>query len=493
MEKRTAIALSAFIIASAFLRIYLPWHHVFQDNWVRFWEADPYYHLYIVDYLKAHGFCWQFEGFIIYPNSIMIQVTPFEALLYLIGNEKFMAFLPALLGILVIIPVYFIGKTLAGRICGLVSAAIVAVLPGEILWRTYLGFVDHHALEILLSTCYVLFILKGLKQTKWFLAAGLAMALYVWIWHGGIVFIGITAIAAFAYGIYNIHNGKGKALLASSSITLIVSLPFFFQMLPRETVITIQEMRPATGIDMFYNFGLAFLIALAGVTGLFYKLDKTKTPETIFLLVWSIALFCAVLYEMRFCYYFAINVAVLSGLVFEWLRKAIANKPRLQKALLSLLLTLILLPLPFLAVFLASQDNPAPSSDWHEALIWLKENSPDTADYAVTSWGDYGSWILAIANRYVSNTPGPGNQRISRLFLTDNATERTEMADILKTRYVIIDDTLIGKSWAMKVYAGDGYDLRFGSFLVLDYYDEPVPNFTVIHRNNTIKIYQYNP
>ena len=65
------------------------------------------------------------------------------------------AYLPAILGALVPIPVYFIGKELFGSRAGLISAALIAILPGQYLVRTLLGSTDHHAMEILFSTLII--------------------------------------------------------------------------------------------------------------------------------------------------------------------------------------------------------------------------------------------------------------------------------------------------------------------------------------------------
>ncbi|GAI16774.1 unnamed protein product, partial [marine sediment metagenome] len=46
------------------------------------------------------------------------------------------AYVPAILGTLTIIPVYFIGKELFNRWVGILAAALVAILPGEFLNRS---------------------------------------------------------------------------------------------------------------------------------------------------------------------------------------------------------------------------------------------------------------------------------------------------------------------------------------------------------------------
>ena len=64
--------------------------------------------------------------------------------------------LPAVLGALTSVPAYVLARRAAGRAAGLLAAVCVAVLPGQFLSRTRLGFADHHALEALLAPAVVL-------------------------------------------------------------------------------------------------------------------------------------------------------------------------------------------------------------------------------------------------------------------------------------------------------------------------------------------------
>jgi len=62
------------------------------------------------------------------------------------------AYFPAVLGALTTIPVYVVGKEVFDRNAGLLSAALVAILPGQFLARSLLGFTDHHAAEAFLRS-----------------------------------------------------------------------------------------------------------------------------------------------------------------------------------------------------------------------------------------------------------------------------------------------------------------------------------------------------
>jgi len=113
--------------------------------------------------------------------------------------------------------VYFIGKELFNRWVGVISAALVAILPGEFLHRSLLGFTDHHVAEVLFSAVCILFLIMAIKRARereisfghllsrdwstitkpivYTLLAGVFLGIYLLSWQGGLLFIFII----FAY------------------------------------------------------------------------------------------------------------------------------------------------------------------------------------------------------------------------------------------------------------------------------------------------------
>jgi dolichyl-diphosphooligosaccharide--protein glycosyltransferase len=130
--------------------------------------------------------------------------------------EVVAAYMPAILGTLTLIPVYFIGKALFNRWAGVISAALVVILPGEFLHRSLLGFTDHHVAEVLFSTVCMLFLIMAIKRARereislkhvlnrdwptitrpliYTLLAGIFLGLYLLSWQGGLMFIFIIFI-----------------------------------------------------------------------------------------------------------------------------------------------------------------------------------------------------------------------------------------------------------------------------------------------------------
>jgi len=162
------------------LRVFLPYEDVFVGDWVRFGLNDPWYHMRLVENLVQHfPYRITFDSFTLFPYGQEVPFVPFFDLLlgfviWVIGLgspsqhtiEVVGAYFPAILGALVTVPVYFIGKELFNRNVGLLSAGLVAILPGEFIFRSLLGFTDHHIAEVLLSAVAALFLILAIKSAR---------------------------------------------------------------------------------------------------------------------------------------------------------------------------------------------------------------------------------------------------------------------------------------------------------------------------------------
>ena len=65
--------------------------------------------------------------------------------------ERVAALVPAIVGVLAVVAVWALATIAFDRRAGLIAGLLAAILPGHFLDRTLVGFVDHHALEVLLS------------------------------------------------------------------------------------------------------------------------------------------------------------------------------------------------------------------------------------------------------------------------------------------------------------------------------------------------------
>ncbi len=162
------------------------------------------------------------------------------------------------------------------------------------------------------------------------------------------------------------------------------------------------------------NFTTGFFFSFISFGILIYLVVKQGSAEKSLLLVWSLVILAATLGQRRFAYYFAVNVALLTGYLswrilelagFKELtakalktpQKAERGKARPKKGGFHITISQVNMVLAVLIVFLvvfapivlfpspktapaiatASQARFAPSDAWVSSLSWMKENTPE--------------------------------------------------------------------------------------------------------------------
>ncbi len=219
-------ALIGIAIAALALRLSsLP--TVFYQGSIRFLEPDAYYHMRRITH-AAENFpdIILSDSYINYPFGFEIgwpplfdqMIAAFSWMLGL-GNpgirliEMVGAASPVIIGVLMIIPAFFIGKLLFERTeYGVAAALFTAILPAHVLVSLF-GFVDHHVFETFLLSLMVFVYLLMVSRPKWLYHLGaiqafvLLVALYSF--PSAPIYFGIVGLALFA-GII-IRQWKGEA------------------------------------------------------------------------------------------------------------------------------------------------------------------------------------------------------------------------------------------------------------------------------------------
>lgn len=620
-RKPPIISIILFILfcISLFLRTYLPYDSIFTGEHISFRGVDPWYHMRLVENLLHHfPHIISFDPYTFYPYGQNVAFAPFYDFIialsaWIIGLghpskqviETVGAYFPAILGALAIFPVYVLGKDLFNRNVGLISAALISILPGEFLARSLLGFTDHHVAEVLLSTITVLFFVKALKSagrdlsfrqlfTKdgrdfkntliYSLLAGIALASYILSWTAALLLIFVLFFyMVIQYIICHLRNEPSDYLCLITTfsflLALIIIIPFshrgflgelhipvlviciltslvlsgisklmirkkinrflypftvaglalvclgiflfldpdllksmfdkFSVFLPTKTSLTVGEARPVLypyGVfslphAMWNYFTTAFLFALASLFWLIYDVGKRGRPEKTLLLVWSLLMLIAMLGQRRFAYYFAINVALLGGLVcgkmIEWssLRKP-GSRPTVVIGLSKdKIRQFVAVAVIFLAAFCPNMRQAIAvarqsaglvsiSQDWYHSLQWMRTNTPDPfhdpdfyyalykkpesgkvyeypeSAYGVMSWWDYGHWITYVAHRIPNTNPHQRGAKEAAKFLTaPDESMANNILNKLASKYVIIDRKMTLKTlYTMAVWAGERVD-----------------------------------
>jgi len=256
------IILAALCGISLYIRIYLPYDHIFVNDWVWFRETDAYYYMRNIEALVRHfPHINSFDPYIFYPGGGGALARPLFAqlvagIILLVSRgvptlhtmEVVAAYMPAILGTLTLIPVYFIGKELFNRWVGVISAALVVILPGEFLHRSLLGFSDHHVAEALFSTVSILFLIMAIKRARereisfshiltrdwstitkplvYTLLAGVFLGIYLLCWWGGLMFVFIIFVYLVIQSVVDHlgHKSSDYLCIVSTSLFLIAFL-----------------------------------------------------------------------------------------------------------------------------------------------------------------------------------------------------------------------------------------------------------------------------
>lgn len=246
---------------------------------------------------------------------------------------------------------------------------------------------------------------------------------------------------------------------------LIVDLFAFFGQAP--VTDTVQEARgwaPALAW-MTFNYGLILMIG--GILVMAYNNLRDEHPEQVFALVWSLIMLFSTWQHVRYEYYLAINVALLSAVCisFVWTKgredvcrlfssrtvdihpeeqaddtaakgKKSKKSPKKgsgghsQSNFLMVGSIVIIVGLGILFAYSSSSLSYSSASgnpinmnpDWRESLDWIGNNTPDTGvnyytifdpktfkypveSYGVMSWWDYGHMITYISKRIPNANP----------------------------------------------------------------------------------------
>ncbi|MDD5453912.1 MAG: oligosaccharyl transferase, archaeosortase A system-associated [Candidatus Ratteibacteria bacterium] len=498
------------------------------------------------------------------------------------------SFYPAVLGALCVIPAFYIAKELAGRKAGIIAAALTALLPGQFLSRSVLGFTDNHIAEVLFLTIAVMYFVMALKKSESLtfdnfreskvhlvipgfinaIMAGFFLGIYLLNWTAGVFFIVVFGI--FIGLQFVIDNLKSKptdyliiisiplfiipALLVSpyveigngfdsayysllhivvpliglamtallytilkkmkpSPIAFIIILAVIMGVgglvikliLPdlfattlgnmaimfsartggQATVAEAQTMNTATAVGYF---GINYYLSFIGLAIIGYISIRRQKPEYTLVAVWSIFILLISLAELRFSYYYAINVAVMTSVwaafILDWVGWKEFNLNSIKNTISSLkAYPIIILLILIVGMIFYPQDSSifkisttatksgaltAGYFEWYDAMKWMRNNTPDTGvdyygtytrpaqgekypypstAYGVMSWWDYGHDITYWGHRIPNANPfqagiggGDTHSPGASTFLTaQTEQEANKILDELGTRYIVTD------------------------------------------------------
>lgn len=321
--------LLAIGIGALLLRILPNQETVFGAGWINLQGNDAWYHVRLIENMLQH-FPQRitFDPYTYFPNGQEVFFAPFFDILigffaWVIGLgapsqhtiEMVAAYAPPVLGVLTVIPVYFIGKTLFNRNVGLIAALIMVFLPSMFFVNTLLAQVDHHVAEILFSSISLLFLLLALKSGKakelsftnfitqkkqllkpliYAALCGIILGLYLMTWVGGLLFV--LLYFCFFILMFIIDYLKNR----STDYLSIISIPVFF--IPLLMVISFYDVLAYASLEVVALVaGTAVLPILTGISRFTGRLHLKKFYFFIFAVALaSIAVLAAYLIDPEF-------------------------------------------------------------------------------------------------------------------------------------------------------------------------------------------------
>ncbi|MFA4870848.1 MAG: oligosaccharyl transferase, archaeosortase A system-associated [Pedobacter sp.] len=253
------IILTSIMALSFYIRGIIPMDEVFRGA-TGFAMDDAVFHMRLIENtIVNYPHRLTYDAFTNFPyGSVLSWGILFDfiiatlALMFGVENlNTIAAFVPAVMGALVVIPVYVIGKELYNKKAGIIAGFIIAILPGQFLSRSVLGFTDHHVAEVLFSTAFMACLIVALNRAKdtsvtdflrkplsitksplcYAVLAGVFLSAYILTWTTGILFAGIVALFVFLQIIVNKWIGKPSDYLVLVTIivygiTALAVLPF---------------------------------------------------------------------------------------------------------------------------------------------------------------------------------------------------------------------------------------------------------------------------
>lgn len=234
VEKMGIIAV--IVLAAVALRIQT-FQKVFTEHGILFLEYDAYYHMRRIAY-SAENFPHfiSFDTYINFPYGYSIGWPPLfdtaiGGIAFILGLgspsatliETVGAVAPVIIGLLLLLPIYYAAKVIfGGEEYGLAAAGIAAILPAHVL-ISLLGFVDHHVLETLLQACMILGLILIVRcperQALWSLFLGATFLAAIYSIPSALIYIGSMGLFLVAMIILrHIRNHSSRDLLYAGGI-----------------------------------------------------------------------------------------------------------------------------------------------------------------------------------------------------------------------------------------------------------------------------------
>ena len=454
MTKRNWIILSLIVVGAILLRILPQWSNVMVEGGVWFRGVDSYWHMRLAEnMLHNFPFSQYWDWFTLYPTGGKVGFNPLMSWIIAgIGQtganiNMVGAFLPPIAGGLTIVAVFFLSKELFSKKVAYFACILVAILPGEFLHRTLLGFTDHHALETLLMTTTILFLVLMMKQSGrklWSILSGVMLGLYLLNWPGGHFLIGILIVwfifQILYYRLKDIpENHYCRNMLIVFCVSFAMYAPYMkftnatlFSFAPYLFAIILpiwlwnRGTKQATLMSVILPLGIiafalfvsdyyrtilfdmravfwggtttimeaipsnpSVILATAGVSFFLFVagiiLYSRQKEKSLLFIIWALVMLTATMGQRRWGYYFVVPMSILASYFTFYIAKWMSYNTK--KIAIGIVIMFTIISSIRGTIGIANLPNNI-TPDIVHTLTWLRENSPEPYwDYQ----GDYYS------------------------------------------------------------------------------------------------------
>ncbi|AJF26731.1 MULTISPECIES: oligosaccharyl transferase, archaeosortase A system-associated [unclassified Haloarcula] len=277
------------------------WQNFIVDGEVLFSGNDAWYHYRSTQYVVQN---WPstmpFDPWTNFPygtsngqfGTLFDQIIATVALIIGLGSPSdqtvamTVLFAPAVFGTLVAIPTYLIGRRLGGRLGGVTAVTVMAFSTGWLLQRSLVGFSDHHVAEALFQVLGVLGVMvavsvaardkpiyeqflerdiDALRDTiSWSMLAGVAIALYLWVWPPGVLLLGILGVFfLLRLCLEYVHDSSPEHTAIAGAITMITTAVVSASRITVLEITATSQSLLQPGLALAVGLGCVFMAWLA--------------------------------------------------------------------------------------------------------------------------------------------------------------------------------------------------------------------------------------
>lgn len=440
------LLLGLLVVGTFLLRVVPGWDHVIVNGQVWFREVDAWYHMRLIDNMMVNfPIPLKWDMLVLFPDGMNVGYFPLLSWVVTIFGQVFNyelvgAFIPPILGALILIPIYFICKLLWKAWVGLIACLLVMILPTELFHRSLLGFTDHHILEAFFSINTILFLilLSKTDKLKWAILAGVPLGLYMSSWAGGlllvlpiwiwflisffyklrkgdslnnfcrnisivlglgflllspnilfiegvkpyIIILGLLALSPSLLLLFSKRHLSWRTLLIGTVGCLLVSIVLAKIFIP-DVFITARAvfMSPTSTIQEAMPTYPNVFMAHYGLSFLLFiggLIFAIKRRGNLLLIIWCVFMFILVVSQRRWSYYFTISDSILAG-YFIYLISGWVHKST-KVAVVVIMCAMLLVTTVKGTMGIAKLPGILPN-DWYQACVWLRGNTPDIEGY----------------------------------------------------------------------------------------------------------------